>query len=234
MAKTKALSILIGAAGALAIAAGTASAGDLLGHERGSIKDGPIPASEFSWTGFYIGTHTGLAVGHAEGKKYDFLTEADLSGGIYGGQIGYNYQRGMYVVGIEGTLAGGNIEGSTGCYSATCKAEIDWNATLVGRFGVAFDRTLVYSLAGVAWADIDASASGYGDKYSASETHTGWVLGTGIEHALTDRISAKIEYTHTDYGSETHSFNNGGSKVPVKVDAETDTVKLGLNIKLTR
>jgi outer membrane immunogenic protein len=236
MSKITAVWKLFGAASALAFAAGAASAADL----GGSIKDSPVAYSAaYNWTGLYVGTHAGLAVGQAKGTisdGYDRLsTEPDLSGGVYGGQIGYNFQRNNLVFGIEGSVSGANINGSTGCL-ITCTAEIDWTASIVGRAGMAFDRTLIYSLAGVAFADVKASADLLGYKLgSFSDTHTGWVVGFGVEQAITDRISAKLEYTHTDYGSETHNVNVGSYySVPVKVDAETDTVKLGVNIKLTQ
>src|SRR5436190_6782639 len=64
----------------------------------------PLPPP-FSWTGFYIGGNIGGA--WAERHVTDTITGLDFSrssDGVFiaGGQIGYNYQMGNFVLGVEG------------------------------------------------------------------------------------------------------------------------------------
>lgn len=225
----------LAAAAGLFFVAQSANAADLWGPRYdGSIKDAPATYA-FSWTGFYVGAHAGLVTGSGEGEIKGepwSQTEVDLDGAIYGGQIGYNYQMGSAVLGIEGTFSGANIDGNTSCVLnfLNCKGEIDWTATVVGRLGYAMDRAMVYALGGVAWAEVNADVSFLGSSISSKETHVGWVAGLGVEYALSDRVSAKLEYNHMDFGSETHRLDGG---IPVSADAEVDTFKLGINVKLT-
>ena len=218
----------------LGAASGPAAAADLFGRDyRGSVKDAPEYA--FSWTGVYVGGHAGLAVGDASGNiaGTPITVDVDMNGAIYGGQVGFNYQTGNTVIGIEGTFSGASLDGNSTCIIGplNCQAEVDWTATVVGKLGYAFNRSMIYAVGGVAWAEINSDVDIIGIPLaSASQTHTGWVAGLGIERALSDRVSAKIEYNHLEFGSETHLL---GGVVPVKVDASSDVIKLGINIKLT-
>jgi outer membrane immunogenic protein len=89
------------------------------------------------------------------------------------------------------------------------------------------NRTLLYATGGAAWADVDyASALGTG----FSHTHTGWVAGGGIEHMLTQNLTARIEYLYYGFDSVTAPAGAlaGG---PTNVNPTTQTVRFGLNFK---
>lgn len=221
----------------------------LSAYAGGSLKDEPVPYG-FKWTGIYVGGQAGLATGNTSGTTdlpipgfpLTISTDYDLNGAVYGGYLGYNYQIGHTVLGIEGTYSGADINGDTACVLVfNCKRHIDSIATLAGRVGYALDRTMVYGLAGVAWADVETEVV---DnivglvKLNGSETHTGWVAGVGIEHAISNNVIARVEYNHLNFGSETHDLGisiNGtpipGITVPTKVDLQIDTVKIGVAVK---
>ena len=223
---------------ATAFAAGPASAA--------SLKDDYGPPV-YKWSGLYVGGHAGLATGDTTGDAnvviFNVSTDYEVSGAIYGGFIGYNHQMGNLVLGIEGTLSGTSIKGDTTCLVLLkCAREVDWMATLVGRLGYAMDRTMVYALAGVAWADVETKVTdnilgGALISLNGSETHTGFVVGFGIEHALSHNILARIEYNHIDFGSETHNLGVSllGFPIPVtvpsRVNLEVDTIKIGVAVK---
>jgi outer membrane immunogenic protein len=239
-------------AGMLAAAAvGPAQAADLWGPDHGgSIKDAP-PPYVFSWTGFYIGAQAGLLTGDTQGKprfgcfagdalcfaaEQFFSTDYDMTGGLYGGQIGYNFQwPGGAVVGIEGSFAGStaNGDGPSGVGLLVSERDVDWLATLTGRAGYAFGRSLVYVKGGVAWADINTDVRVGGIHIlSGGETHLGWTVGVGYEHAITDRVTARLEYAHIDFDSEDHTLKLGGFPLlRSEVEAEFDSLTLGINYK---
>jgi outer membrane immunogenic protein len=224
----------------LAVAAGQASAD---GYRGRSVKDYERP---FTWTGFYIGGHAGLATGDTQGTP-DLgggppgllSTDYSLNGALYGGQVGFNWQTGPLVLGVEGSLSSSSVQGNTTCaFLLECKRDIDWLATVTGRVGYAMGRSLVYGLAGVAWADVNTNVGIVGVPIlSGSETHVGWVAGFGFEHALSNHITARIEYAHVDLGREDHGLAVvGGGPVVVtdRVDVKMDTIRLGVNIKFTQ
>lgn len=204
---------------------------------RGSIKDEPLPVA-FTWTGFYVGGHAGLVTGDTEGQVPGApftATDYELDGALYGGHVGYNYQIGQAVVGIEGTYSGADIEGDTTCVIfLRCQREMDWLATVVGRAGYASGRWLVYGFGGVAWADLDTDVSFLGfTLVQGGETHVGWTAGFGVEHAITDAITARIEYAHVDFDEERHTLTGVFGPIPDDVEADIDTIRLGVSLKLT-
>jgi len=205
------------------------------GMPRAPLKGAPVAGP---WQGFYVGSSAGLVTGETTGNVPGLTsTDFDLNGALYGLQVGYNLQYGTTVLGIEGSWSHSTVQGNTACVIfLDCKREVDWVATLVGRAGMVFDRTLVYGMAGVAWADVDTKVSVLGTPFlSGSETHTGWTAGFGFEHMLSSHITTRIEYSHIDLGSTTHNlaFAGGGPTIPDKVDVKLDTIRLGVNIKLT-
>lgn len=210
---------------AAALVAGTATTA-LADGQRGSVKDGDRP---FSWTGLYAGVSAGIATGQTTadlGLGGLFNTDYDMNGGLFGGQIGYNWQKGSLVLGVEGTYSGSTVQGDTTCiFILECKREVEWVATAVGRLGLAMDRSLVYVLGGVAWGEVNTKVNFAGfNLASDSQDHVGWVAGLGFEHAVSRQISLRLEYSHIDLGSEQHL---GVADVDVKLD----TVRLGVNYR---
>jgi outer membrane immunogenic protein len=247
MSKSKLPALGVSLLSLAAISLATPSvAADLWGPEgHGSIKDAPL-ATGFNWTGIYAGVHAGLATGDrsSELQGIPLKTDYDIDGALYGGHLGYNHQFGRWVLGVEGTYSGSDIDGKSGCVAGLfdCRTDIDWLATLEGRIGYSFGRSLLYARGGVAWGDVNTSADLLGLGFltlDGSETHTGWTAGAGFEHALSDRVIARIEYSHVDLGSETHDLGVNflgtpipGVAIPTDVDAEIDTIKIGVSVKL--
>src|SRR5690606_34623970 len=91
---------------ALVACTSLASAADLGGpyEYEGSIKDGPIAAAPFSWTGFYIGANAGYGWGE--------IADHEPDGWFGGGQIGFNYQVGSMVLGLEADIQGADMNDS--------------------------------------------------------------------------------------------------------------------------
>ncbi len=211
---------------AMCLLAPAAAAADLGGAKRGRISEGPIPVeTPFSWTGFYYGVHVGYGWSDIDWSETGpaFNGSHDGSGALAGGQIGYNWQAGRFVYGIEGDISASWIDGGNGC----CGHSVDWLASIRGRAGfTAFDnRTLFYVTAGAAWADIEYSSIG-----SHSDTHFGWVAGGGIERALTPSLSARVEYLYYDFDDVTAA---PGTVAPgaATFDPSLHTVRFGLNYK---
>ena len=143
-------------------------------------------AAPFSWTGFYIGGHAGYGWGRKEWSDFhDPLNptfnragpdaEYDVDGVLAGGQIGFNWQSGWTVFGIEADASWADIEGSgttfydpplpggspfRGCLAMTdpCTSKIEALGTITARLGVAVDRTLFFAKGGAAWVHEKHSA----------------------------------------------------------------------------
>jgi outer membrane immunogenic protein len=148
-----------------------------------------IAAPVFTWTGFYAGVNAGW--GWRDDNRQTVILNGLTPGTLFfpgngdggfvgGGQIGYNYQIGSFVWGVEADLQWADTDNAEdvrfepiGAPGIFVPGEFennlsDWFGTARVRAGVAFDRALIYATGGVAFTD---------DK-------AGWALGGGVEWAL--------------------------------------------------
>ena len=155
---------------------------------KAPVKAAPGPVNfPVSWTGFYLGGFGGGAFGgHADAtfapapptiNTFPFpgsTSSSRLAGILGGGEIGYNYQTGSWVWGLEADLAWTNARGSKACgnlvstlpgepanalFNSTCHDNLDWLATVTGRVGYSWGRALYYVKAGAAWTHEEFSVA---------------------------------------------------------------------------
>jgi outer membrane immunogenic protein len=228
-----------------------------------AVKPPPVLAAPFSWSGFYIGVHAGAGWGKNEWSDFfDPLNpttrvpgpDADyrVQGTIAGGQIGFNWQVNWAVFGIEADASWAHIEGSgnnspffgaVGCLQQAdgCKSKIDSLGTITGRFGVAFDRVLVYAKGGAAWVNEEHTTGFTTDPLgllfwsgTTSETRWGWTIGGGAEFAVSPNWSAKIEYNYIDLDDKVITFTFSPPQTfgaAGTLHQSLHTLKLGVNYR---
>ena len=222
----------------------------------------PIPSSApsaayvdlNSWTGFYAGINGGYgwnsggnSFGYNDGGT-GFIGGTDQSagpqpqGGFGGGQIGYNFQSGSFVFGVETDFQGGNISDrvtglTVNSNDFSSRESIDWFGTMRGRIGYAFGRVLVYGTGGVAYGDVREGAfvtNGVNAvSFGNNSTQVGWVAGGGVEFKITPSWSLKGEYQYVDLGSQTLNGTDttGASVTATGPENSFSTVRLGLNYR---
>jgi outer membrane immunogenic protein len=194
-----------------------------------SVKAPPAPvAPAFSWTGFYLGVEGGGAWGGSDPTTTTvfsptgyFATSSvpaianagrqhiSSHGGTFGGELGYNWQSGFAVFGVETDFSWFRLDGSTGsgavypCCAPTAfgigsSVQTDWLFTFRPRVGVASDHWMLYATGGVAVTNVKA-AFAFVDTFataaesaSISTTKTGWVVGVGGEYAFAQSWSVKV------------------------------------------
>jgi outer membrane protein OmpA-like peptidoglycan-associated protein len=204
-------------------------------------------ATNVNWGGPYVGLGIGGAWGQLPGRVSVGSTPAGAAPGsaavpgstrhLYGstnatvtggGDAGYNWQFDNFVLGVEGDINGGGLSTTTGvppgglsgmAPGSNFKASSDWNASIRGRVGYAWNQWLLYGTGGVAFADANLRtnfAGGTapdgtalpGSHTSKSTTLVGPTYGGGIEYAMTPNLSVGAEYRYTDYGRDTFSLGN--------------------------
>ncbi len=214
------------------------------------------------WTGWYIGANIGGSFGTAT-QSASFpptalpptspfgSTSSDLDGVIGGGQIGYNWQTGNWVLGIEADIQGSSEQASsslTGTGSVpgilpitttgtlSINEKLDWFGTVRGRLGVlAGPNWLLYGTGGLAYGELDTdttlTVAGVSVANNFTTTRAGWTAGGGIEGWITQNWTAKIEYLYIDFGSFTNTFTGLGVFTPITLSTHvTDNiVRVGLN-----
>jgi len=183
----------------------------------------PLAFEYYNWTGFYVGAVAGYAWGHSNWNPPGL--KVSPRGWNIGGTLGYNYQIGPSVIGIETDLSWANAKGSEPFFGATLETRNTWYGTARARIGYAFDRFMPYITGGLAYGDMRAEIDPFG--VSASKTKLGWALGGGLEYGFMGNWSIKAEYLYVDLGHMEPSFALPGSRV----DFEQHTARVGLNYR---
>lgn len=219
--------VLFGITTGISAIAGAASAADLARPVPAPYyTKAPAFAPPYSWTGFYLGINGGGAFGSS---SWDSTGSRDISGGLVGGTLGYNYQFGQAVVGVEGDIDWADINGTTSnACPGGCKTSDTWLSTVRGRLGYAADRFMPYVTGGAAFGDIRAQAPGLGQ---VGADRSGWTLGGGLEAALTTNWTAKVEYLYVDLGSFNCGLNCGAGLTTDNVSFHTNILRAGVNYK---
>lgn len=217
----------------------------------GRPVDAPPASAPMTWTGLHVGAH--LGGGHSRTDWADpfpttgsniagFGDKPRGGGALGGGQIGADWQLGAFVLGIEGAISAADLRSEDTCFSGlggvNCEAVVAGLGTVTGRVGFAWARSLVFAKGGAAWArsryglnaDTWAVTLGLGAE---TVTSAGWVAGGGLEYALTDHWTTRVEYEHIGFGSDTVVFptvTTIGAQ-PIAIRPSIDLVKLGVNYR---
>jgi outer membrane immunogenic protein len=212
-------------AGVAVIALGTisATAADIQRRQMPVKAPAYVPPPVYNWTGFYLGINGGGAWGRSEFSAPFESGSFDTSGWLAGGTIGYNWQTGPVVFGLEGDIDYAHINGSAICGGGvtTCEIRNNWLGTARGRLGYAFDRIMPYVTGGGAFGGVKTNIPGFGNT---SDTKIGWTAGGGVEAAIAGPWTAKVEYLYVDLG---HPDSILGSDAKFK----TNIVRAGLNYR---
>ena len=222
-----ATALMVGALMVGAPVAGPALAADLPTRAAPAAPVAAAPA--FTWTGFYVGANAGYGWGSVR------LTDSDgdwisgrLDGAIGGGQIGYNFQTGSVVLGVETDIQATGLSRSFVDDDEAVTSKIQYFGTVRGRIGMSFDNIMPYVTAGLAYANNKITAREGNLAISSSKTHFGWTVGAGVEADLGNGWSVKGEYLYVDMPNKTYLPNLDGG---VRVRSDFHVARIGLNYR---
>lgn len=224
-----------------------------------TVKSAPVvSAAPLLWTGFYAGLNSGYAFGTTSGaQNYGWANPASFAnsaqggalsfansgpgrnvdqGGIFGGgQVGYNYQYGKFLVfGLEADMQGAGVRGTGNAYgfapvtgnagylnNNVIQAGIDWMGTARGRIGFLLSPTTqIYATGGLAYGGVNLSTLPSSNivqpsviirtnlistQHSAQNLLAGWTGGAGAEWMFAKNWSVKAEALYYDLGSQSVS-----------------------------
>lgn len=220
-----------------------------------------IAVPVFTWTGFYLGVNagygfdvgqtnngpfafgpgTGVALSAPLGGVSGVLTlpgNDSREGFVGGGQVGYNYQIGNWVIGLEADaqyadlttrrsamlgfafVPAGFPPGSGFAPAMGNRRGIDWFGTIRGRLGYAWDRLLVFGTGGFAYGDGPDNCNSVGpggapNRCGNSDIRTGWAAGGGVEYAFTPNMTGKLEALYVNLDRTAASRYVGDFLAPV-------------------
>ncbi len=191
------------------------------------------PVAVYDWTGFYIGAHGGGAWGNSNWLNtasngnlgfYPDLLPGDrnghrISGALGGGQVGYNFQSGAFVFGVELSGSAADVKGSSISQPGPFSLQDDVFTTKIsslflasGRVGYAANNWLLYVKGGYAGASVKTSAVDTAGATTgagfARTWHGGWNVGAGVEYGITPNWSVALQYDYIQL--ETKNVALGG------------------------
>lgn len=211
----------------------------------------PALPSLYNWTGFYVGGQAGYAWGSDTTKEFltagrvpvrpdnDYSYSTD--GGFGGVHAGVNYQYGALVIGAEGDIeaissrGGFNDPGGRNAFDpgGVVRAKREWQASVRGRVGYAFDRFLIYGAGGVAFTEVDYSY--YNPAVRSSDlisfSRTGWTAGGGVNYAATNNIIIGLDYRYTDFGTFDYVARQAFLGLTAEQHPRTHTVRASVAYK---
>jgi outer membrane immunogenic protein len=239
-----------------ALGSASALAADLA--PRAYSKAPMMAAPVSTWQGFYIGGNVGYGWGNGTTSSTGRSDIAPWSNdtkpkGVLGGaQIGYNWQAGSFVAGLEADIQGADIKGSfkSSFFNRdtlsvlpgqfiSADQKLSWFGTVRGRLGVTVTPDLLlYTTGGLAYGQVDASADtffGPPDHHPASlsTTKLGWTAGAGAEWMFAHNWSGKLEYLYLDLGKQTADVRSTALVLPFLVGytwrTQDHIVRAGVN-----
>ncbi len=242
--------------------AGTAlaAAADLPGRAGPAAPVVVVPA--FSWTGFYAGVHGAWIRDEGEAVRTglsgvfpDALpSRAGLSDSGPGGgaQIGYLWDFGSLVAGLEADLTVVDLERarSDGSVDGPFSLRTDLSSqmslfgSVKGRLGLALpglvpfvERSLLYVTGGLAYArtehrgQITVTPPAVGPQAGGEGWKTGFVIGAGTEHALSKSVSLKAETLYYDLEDETLTLARAGDRALYRFENDGWISRVGVNVR---
>jgi opacity protein-like surface antigen len=212
---------------------------------KAPIYKAPAAQPVYNWSGFYIGAYLGADWGATNWNFVDAGATIDphFAGLLGGGEVGYNYQIGKWVFGVEGDAGWTNARGTRPCptgFFYNCEINVNWLSTATARIGYAYwDRLLLYAKGGAvigrdqarSVCDTNSQATtvvligcpSQGD----SKTQVGWTVGWGYEFGLTQNVSVKSEMMYFNLGSD--RYNLAG--IPTDVQRSGFISTVGLHVR---
>jgi outer membrane immunogenic protein len=193
-------------------------------------------AAVYDWSGFYIGINGGGGSSHATWDLTGFGRDGshDATGGTVGGQVGYRWQSGQFVFGLEGQGNWADFDGShTGAISGfNNHTKIDAFGLITGQVGYAWNNVLLYVKGGAAVVSTkyDASLAGV-TLASANDTRWGGTVGAGLEYGFAPNWSIGAEYNHIFLGGKDETLTGGFGTLAIHTKQDVDMGLVRLNYK---
>jgi outer membrane immunogenic protein len=215
------------------VAAGSLIAGQAIAADM-PVKAPPatVVAQAWNWSGFYIGGTFGGVWGDDQITNLSIVpnfvgTRDRIRGALAGGTVGVNWQIGQFVLGAEADWSWSSAELTYSNFvcSPLCTERWKWFGTARARGGVAYNQFLFYVTGGAVFTHFDTRI---GTLDNGSGNANGWTVGGGLEFALSQNWSAKVEYLYVDVGNPTY-FNRTPDQI--RLDPHINIIRGGINYR---
>ncbi|MXO95888.1 outer membrane beta-barrel protein [Erythrobacter aquimaris] len=163
--------------------------------------------------------------------------DQSIEGVVYGVGLGYDFNAGGVVLGLEGELTDStaDVEFDDGDFEGFGLGDVNAGRDIyVGaRVGVlAQPDLLVYAKGGYTNGRYNINSSFDGEEYAAKLDTDGYRLGAGVEYALDANTFAKVEYRYSNYSDAELDFEGDIADVDVgEIDTDRHQVMVGFGYR---
>jgi outer membrane immunogenic protein len=179
----------------------------------------------YNWAGLFVGGTFGYGIGRNDSTLVIPASNAEAfflspRGFDAGGILGYNWQFGSWVLGLDADIQGSTGSGYLTCVcsgagATTVDQKLSWFGTVRGRLGYAVGPALFYATGGGAFGEVKESVTqAAAGSASFSHSQSGFAVGGGIENRLDlfgllgPNWTTRTEYLYVDLGSVRDTFAN--------------------------
>jgi outer membrane immunogenic protein len=200
----------------------------------------------FTWTGIYVGgnigwgwtnlnlTDTGPApFGFGQVFPLGSTQSVSQNNFLGGAQIGVNWQFQQFVIGAEGDFDATAIKNSQGAGGfGSGSYSNPWMSTFAARFGWAADRALFFGKAGGAYMQEKYNFNANdGSTVTGTFNRWGWMLGAGVEYAVMDNVTLKVEYNYLNFGTQNQTLTPNATDIANQtITGDANNSKLTANV----
>jgi outer membrane immunogenic protein len=155
----------------------------------------------------WAGVYGGLSAGFARGFSSQFDVAANTgthaystTGGFAGAGLGFNYQFGNWVIGLDSDVSGGSITGSKG---PNFNSDVSAFFLVRARFGYSVGNFLPFISVGPSYAWLNTSGLlPSAGLIAGRATRSGWSFSAGADYMLSPSWFLRAEYLYICYGTE--------------------------------
>jgi opacity protein-like surface antigen len=174
-----------------------------------------------------------------------------FAGGV---QVGYNWQNGRWLAGIEGDVSylhlnfdpkiGVPFVNNNNTAVINSYNNANWVSTVRPRVGWAANDWLIYATGGPALTRYDDrfsvnvvspfGATNFFQSSALEKIRLGYAVGGGVEHAIDNNFSLRAEYLHLGFGRATAMLLQSSTPTQIvtqSADLRADIIRFGLNYR---
>jgi outer membrane immunogenic protein len=246
-------------AGSAAIAVAALASSGVAQADRYVAPGRVVVEAPSTWSGLYFGLQAGYSFSDIDVSAETFAGapfpaagpwSVDPGRAIFGGQLGYQHQFGLIVLGVEGSLlstfrddgdhvacpgVGWAVAGSQ------CHNRVDDILSVGGRVGWAAGKWMPYFTGGYATSGyrlaITNPPNGAPGGIAGNGRNTGYYLGGGIDWMVAKDWILGLEYRHYEFDEDRQFLFTGGGAIGggnAVTDPTVDTIALRVSWKFHR
>lgn len=192
------------------------------------------------WDGFYAGSTYGYGFNEFRTSANGTSRSKDESGQSGGGLVGYNFQTGHFVYGVEAGIDLNVIRGTIGARNTLPASRVDSldDIRFRGRLGYEFGWFMPFVAGGAVLNETYQSSPGPAHDFGDVQRSVGYTIGAGVDFKLNPHniisflpeslfgpLILRLEYLHDGLPRETYTIGPVGGRQAFRTEADNNLIR---------